>query len=281
MVNPALPRRLTGRDSDAMTCRSVIASLCLVVLIAPVEGGVPKPRAKPATPREIGTDMIPIPRPNPRRAASKAPAALPDDDGQSAGAWSAAARSEAVSSCRTALSGLDVVYALQPAIGRAGGCGTAAPIELSQVAGVVLTPPAVVNCDVAKALHDWVTTGVQPAARRRLKTKVTEIHVAASYVCRRRNNARSGKLSEHGRANAIDMSGFSFARSDAVAVSGSWGEGLLASIGLSRSGSFLGDIRKDACSFFSTVLGPGSDRYHGDHFHVDVLRRRGDYRICK
>ena len=108
------------------------------------------------------------------------------------------------------------------------------------------------------------------------ENQVTVIHVAASYACRRRNNARSGKLSEHARGNAIDMSGFSFARSDAVVVGGGWGDGLLASIGLSKSGSFLGDIRKDACSYFTTVLGPGSDRYHGDHFHVDVLDGAAD-----
>jgi hypothetical protein len=78
------------------------------------------------------------------------------------------------------------------------------------------------------------------------------------------------------------MSGFTFAKSDALAVGGgNWGGGILKAIGLSKDGSFLDDIRKGACTSFTTVLGPGSDRYHGDHFHVDVLRRRGDYRICK
>jgi hypothetical protein len=61
----------------------------------------------------------------------------------------------------------------------------------------------------------------------------------------------------------------------------SWGDGLLGSLGLSKTGSFLGNIRKDACSYFTTVLGPGSDPYHGNHFHVDVLERRGGYRICQ
>ena len=60
-----------------------------------------------------------------------------------------------------------------------------------------------------------------------------------------------------------------------------WGEGLLGAVGLSKGGSFLEDIRKAACTHFTTVLGPGSDPYHGDHFHVDVLQRKGDYRICQ
>ena len=79
------------------------------------------------------------------------------------------------------------------------------------------------------------------------------------------------------------MSGFTFAeKGKGVAVGGgNWGEGILAALGVSRDGSFLEAIRKGACTHFTTVLGPGSDPYHGDHFHVDVLRRKGGYRICQ
>ena len=122
---------------------------------------------------------------------------------------------------------------------------------------------------------------VQPAATRRLKTKVTESMSPPPMFAAGATTPRAASSASTRTANAIDMSGFSFAKSDAVAVGGGWGDGLLASIGLSKGGSFLGDIRNDACSYFTTVLGPGSDRYHGDHFHVDVLQRRGGYRICK
>jgi len=30
-----------------------------------------------------------------------------------------------------------------------------------------------------------------------------------------------------------------------------------------------------------TVLGPGSDRYHGDHFHLDLANRRSGKAYCK
>ena len=121
------------------------------------------------------------------------------------------------------------------------------------------------------------------AARQRLGTEVTEIRTATSYACRRRNNGSSGKMSEHSKANALDMSGFTFAKQTDVTVGGkgSWGEGLLGAIGLSKSNSFLEDIRQAACAHFTTVLGPGSDPWHGDHFHVDVLARKGGYRICQ
>ncbi|MGL4295058.1 MAG: extensin family protein, partial [Aestuariivirga sp.] len=46
-------------------------------------------------------------------------------------------------------------------------------------------------------------------------------------------------------------------------------------------GSFLEAVRSGACKQFATVLGPGSDAYHGDHFHVDAIQRKNDYRICQ
>jgi hypothetical protein len=35
------------------------------------------------------------------------------------------------------------------------------------------------------------------------------------------------------------------------------------------------------CARFSTVLGPGSDGYHEDHIHLDLMERHNDYRICQ
>ncbi len=35
------------------------------------------------------------------------------------------------------------------------------------------------------------------------------------------------------------------------------------------------------CARFSTVLGPGSDWYHEDHIHLDLMERRGNYKICQ
>ncbi len=263
-----------------MTMRIAITGFCLLLIgSAACAEAIPKPRPKPSSRETVQIAIVPIPRPNPHRA--KAVPKTKDGDTAAARTGSATTPAETPASCREALAGIDIGYKPLPSIGSDSGCGIAAPIEVSSVAGLTLKPPAVINCAAARAMSDWITSSVQPAARKRLKTTVTEIHVAASYVCRRRNNASSGKLSEHAKGNAIDMSGFAFAKSDAVAVGGGWGDGLLATIGLSKGGSFLDDIRQGACSHFTTVLGPGSDRYHGDHFHVDVIVRRGGYRICK
>jgi hypothetical protein len=240
---------------------------------------VPKPRLRPAP--DI-TSAIPIPKPRP----------APDDTQQEASPpapppevreWSSAEIAEERRNCEKLLSGLDLDFAPLDPIGGPGGCGAPAPVSVNRVAGVDLNPAATLTCDMAAALHGWVSGTLKPAARERLRTEVTAIGTATSYACRRRNNSSVGKMSEHGRANALDMAGFTFAeRETGIAVGGGkWGEGILAALGVSRDGSFLEAVRQGACQHFTTVLGPGSDPYHGDHFHVDVLRRKNGYRICQ
>ena len=41
------------------------------------------------------------------------------------------------------------------------------------------------------------------------------------------------------------------------------------------------DVLHSVCSRFTTVLGPGSDWYHEDHIHLDLMERRNNYRICQ
>lgn len=225
---------------------------------------VPRPRPKPDRPVTRDAE-VPIPRDNPRRT-SVAPSPAPPSG-------------SADGTCLKGLGNDEVEFKPLAPIDD-GGCGAAAPLLVSKVAGVALEPPATLTCDMTRSLAAWVGTIVQPAARQRLKTDVTAIRVAASYVCRRRNNLGSGKLSEHAKANALDMAGFRFAKAKDVTVGDGWGS-LAAAVGLSRNDSFLSDIRTGACAHFTTVLGPGSDPYHGDHFHVDALVRRGGYRICQ
>lgn len=151
-----------------------------------------------------------------------------------------------------------------PRIGTGGGCGIAEPISLTAVAGVRLEPAATINCDTARALADWVTTSVQPAAQAQKGSRVVLLEVAASYACRRVNNRPSGKLSEHSIGNAVDISGFRLADGRQVDLLSGW---------RSAIGGFLRDVWSGACGPFGTVLGPYADRWHQDHFHFDVARR--------
>lgn len=141
-------------------------------------------------------------------------------------------------------------------------CGIKDAVRVRSVAGVSLSQPALLNCPTAAALKRWVAEGLQPAMPRR--DPVVRLQVAAHYACRGRNNQRGAKISEHGKGNAIDISAFVLRSGKVMTVLSDY----------SRKGP-LGVARRAACGIFSTVLGPGSDRYHSDHFHLDTARHRG------
>jgi hypothetical protein len=77
-------------------------------------------------------------------------------------------------------------------------------------------------------------------------------------------------MSEHGRANAIDIR--------AIVMN----DGRRFGVDLPETPiQLLNDLRRGACARFTTVLGPGSDGYHENHFHMDLAQRRGGYRLCQ
>ncbi|WP_233270453.1 extensin-like domain-containing protein [Chachezhania sediminis] len=148
--------------------------------------------------------------------------------------------------------------------GKQRGCGIAEAVLVESVAGVTLSPAALVNCGTAQSLRNWVEAGVKPAFGAR--PQLTSLTVAAHYSCRTRNNQRGAKLSEHSKGNAIDISAFNFADGSSVSVLKDWGRG--------RSGRKLLSAWQAACGPFGTVLGPRADRFHKDHFHMDTARYR-------
>ena len=145
------------------------------------------------------------------------------------------------------------------------GCGAKDAVRVKSVAGVTLSQESLMTCDMAKALKRWVDKDVRTAFGRR--NPVVTLRVAAHYACRTRNNRPGAKISEHGRGKAIDISGFKLEDGTMVTVLEGW-----------RTRSTrkrLVKIWKAACGPFGTVLGPEADRYHQDHFHLDVARHRG------
>jgi hypothetical protein len=41
------------------------------------------------------------------------------------------------------------------------------------------------------------------------------------------------------------------------------------------------NVLHSVCARFTTVLGPGSDGYHEDHIHLDLMERHNNYKICQ
>ncbi|MFN3973382.1 MAG: extensin family protein [Gemmobacter sp.] len=149
---------------------------------------------------------------------------------------------------------------LPPITSQVKGCGIAAPVRVTSVDGVRLSTPATLDCATARALRQWVSTGLKPAAG---KAGVSEIHVAAHYACRPRNNVKGARVSEHGRGKAIDIAGVRLANGQMLSVLGDY-----------RRAELLQKVRRAACGIFGTTLGPGSDRHHSDHFHFDTASHR-------
>ncbi len=157
-------------------------------------------------------------------------------------------------------------------------CGAIKPFDVAATASgrMRLKPSATLQCAMIPAIDKWLETEVAVAARRHLYAEVVEIKVAASYSCRPMNGIAGNKLSEHGHANALDVSAFHLSDGRVVTVKDGWHGGR-------GEREFLRAVHTAACEHFTTVLGPNADKFHFDHFHMDLARhgRNGDMRICK
>lgn len=242
--------------------------------------------AEPAPPAEQDATAPPLPLEKPDLAQDleeeqpSAPA-MEEDEAPAPRAWTVEEIDAAREECRDVLSGLAVTYREVEAIGAPQDCGIAAPIEVAQLGidhPVDVSPPAILNCTMAAALHEWVETVLQPAAIAAFDAPVARIQNASGYACRRRNNRSVGKLSEHALGNAFDVSVFYFADREPVTVKNSW-PGVIGDILPDAQARFLERVHEGACTVFSTILGPRANGSHQDHFHFD-LGRGGRYLIC-
>ena len=143
------------------------------------------------------------------------------------------------------------------------GCGLEEGVQVTAVSGIPLSTPATIDCVTAQALKTWVDTGIVPIIGT-TGGGVKRLEIAASYVCRPRNNQKGAKVSEHGRGRAVDLSGITLKDGRTLTVLHDW----------KRNAKIMTAIHRAACGTFGTVLGPKSDRYHHDHFHVDTARYR-------
>jgi len=131
------------------------------------------------------------------------------------------------------------------------------------------------SCSVAAALALWEWHVVQPAALRHFGRRVAAVDHFGSYSCRRLYGRSEGAWSEHARANAVDIAGFSLEGGTRISVVGDWDEE-------GPRAAFLRDVRDGACRLFATVLSPDYNAAHRDHFHLDQAERgeRG-WRGCR
>jgi hypothetical protein len=134
------------------------------------------------------------------------------------------------------------------------------------VAPVSVNPPATLACPIVSELDRWIAGAVQPAALRWFGSPVAEIKQISAYSCRGMNGNPYARVSEHAFGNALDIAAFTLADGRTITVKNGWH-------GLPEEQGFLRDVQGAACNQFTTVLAPGSNVYHYDHIHVDLMRR--------
>ena len=246
--------------------------------------GTPRPRA--TVQRRAA---VPLPRPRPAEAPSAEAAPpvaaeerqTPSENGKPTPngkpveqAAPAPQPTPQPSACRLALTDAIAIAPSVPDIRGAGGCGGEDLVRLEAIVlpdkrQVSVKPAAILRCPMASALAEWIRNDIAPLAAN-LGSTISDLDNFDSYECRGRNRVAGARLSEHGRANALDVRAFKLANGRAISLTDR-----------TVPRELRESVLHSACARFPTVLGPGSDWYHEDHIHLDLMERRGNYRICQ
>ncbi|MFV0321406.1 MAG: extensin family protein [Alphaproteobacteria bacterium] len=134
-----------------------------------------------------------------------------------------------------------------------------------------ILPAAIMKPDFSVKMARFERDVLQPAARKHYGVPVTQIKQISSYRCT--NIAGTRTLSEHTKANALDVSSFVFADGRSVNLIEGWR-------GSRRERKFLRDLQAGACNIFGTTLTPNYNKAHYNHFHFDDKARKSK-NICK
>lgn len=239
--------------------------------------------ASPAALAVSGRPAVPLPKPRPTEAPrltvpqaeqSARPAQEEPEAEPKAAEAPAAPTAPQPSPCRQALTEDIAIAPSLPPIKGPGACGGddivhLEAVVLSDKTRVVLKPAATLRCTMASAVADWVRTDLAALAAS-LNTTLRAIDNFDSFECRGRNRVAGALLSEHGKANALDVRSVSFADGRELKLTDRAADRALRET-----------VLHSVCGRFSTVLGPSSDWYHEDHIHLDLAARRSNYRICE
>jgi hypothetical protein len=243
----------------------------------------PRPADAPATPSEQpavanqspAESIAPVPKPRPADAPateSEQPATATQAPAERE--QPAATAPPLPSACRLALSEEIAIAPSIPDIRGPGGCGGEDLVRLEAVVlpdkhRVALKPAATLRCTMASAIADWVRADMAPLTAS-LGSEISDLDNFDSFDCRGRNGVAGAPLSEHGRANALDVRGVKLADGRSISLTD-------REVPRDTREAILHSV----CARFMTVLGPGSDGYHEDHIHLDLMERHNNYKICQ
>ena len=254
-----------------------------------VEPGAIQPEPESTEPGTNTTtaSLIVLPRPKPERGQTTDPVPAPKPEAKPAQpetqeqAQEKPVPGDDFADCRSELGKLGARFTIAeiPA-SDALHCTVVNPVKIIAIetpAGVVDFPGTpVLNCIFAKRFTSWVADVAAPVVKAHTGEDLAAIATGPGYECRNRNGDTTAKISEHASGNAVDIAAFRLGHKESFPVAN-----------VARTGNvesrWLMALRVSACGYFTTVLGPGANAAHAEHYHFDLGMhgKSGNYRICE
>lgn len=237
-------------------------------------GNAPKPLADPRDKADPAPPDAEKPEADVKESPAKPEAATPPPPPDPA---PVAETPEDLALCLKDLKAIGADFSEKQTIDGEFGCGIANPVTVRRILPeVALQPEATLRCETALSLARMTRDLLIPAAARAFpdKPKLSGVSQASGYVCRNRNSADDGKISEHAYGNAVDIAGLSFGGEKMPVMIARQDDG-------TAEAAFQRAFNALACLYFTTVLSPGSDATHQDHMHLDVIERKSGFRYCR
>jgi hypothetical protein len=260
---------------------AILLTAAALPALALAANDVPLPRERPdpaATRDPSAASSVPMPLARPSEiAAGDASSASSEPASTSSSAGPASASQEPAPAepprpprdyqvaCPAIMNG-EVSGRVLPPI-HAGQCGLQTPLELSAVSAngrsIPFNAKIITDCGMASALPAWIAE-VDSYLAAHDKTQLDTINVSTSYQCRNVDNAKTGNLSFHAFADALDVMGFKLADGRTVSIAPGFN-------GTPAEGRDILHFARDAaCTHFMTVLSPDADSFHQDNMHLDL-----------
>ena len=160
------------------------------------------------------------------------------------------------------------------------GCELSGAVKLKAVTtafGTVGIPgePAML-CSFARQFSGWVRDVGAPLTLGYTGQRLLRIEAGQGFACRARYDKPGEVPSEHAKGDALDITAFVLADNRRILVKQQDSDSPPAR-------DLIHAIRMTACGYFTTVLGPGADPAHAEHFHFDTGLHGAtpNYRICE
>jgi hypothetical protein len=161
---------------------------------------------------------------------------------------------------------------------RGEGCQLSGAIRLvvvpTPLGDVALSGKPTMLCSFGRQFSTWVRDVAAPMTFAYTGKKLSQVETGSAFSCRARYDKPGAVPSEHAKGDAIDIAAFELDDNRRIPVKEQNSD-------IERD--LVRALRTTACGYFTTVLGPGSDADHAEHFHFDtgIHGVTPNHRICE